>query len=132
MFQEQMFRESDFCQIVDSWRFHNDELNSGIILFIHCTWKPFSINLLASKFEKKRILISISRTYLWISLFFLVPCVWGPWSKFSQCDRSCGGGKMYKTRTKLEPAKYGGTCPGVAKVIKNCNTHECPSKCLFK
>ena len=62
----------------------------------------------------------------------VVQCVWGEWSMFSQCDKSCGGGKMYKTRTKLEPAKYGGTCPGVAKVIKDCNTHKCPSKCLFK
>ena len=58
-------------------------------------------------------------------------CVWGPWSVFSQCDKSCGGGKMFKTRTKLVTEQYGGTCPGWDKVIKNCNPEPCPGKSLF-
>ena len=58
----------------------------------------------------------------------LVPCVWGPWTEFSQCDKSCGGGKKLKTRPKLVTEKYGGYCDNLAKVVKDCNTHHCPSK----
>ena len=64
-------------------------------------------------------------------IYITVPCIWGPWSHFSSCDKSCGGGKMYKTRTKLVTEKYGGSCPGLDKVEKDCNTHKCPSKFIF-
>ena len=47
---------------------------------------------------------------------------------FSQCDKSCGGGKMFKTRTKVVTEKHGGYCDNLAKVVKDCNTHHCPGK----
>ena len=64
-------------------------------------------------------------------LLFLVPCVWGPWTEFSKCDKSCGGGKMVKTRTKVVEEKYGGYCDNIAEVVKDCNTQGCASKFLF-
>ena len=60
--------------------------------------------------------------------FILVPCKWGPWTEFSQCDKSCGGGKTFRTRKKLVTEKYGGTCEGLAKFEKECNTQDCPGK----
>ena len=78
-----------------------------------------------------RALISILEPTYELHYSVLVPCVWGPWSKFSQCDRSCGGGKMFKSRTKLVTEQYGGTCPGWDKVIKNCNPEPCPGESLF-
>ena len=38
---------------------------------------------------------------------------------------------MYKTRAKNVTEKYGGSCPGLDKEEKDCNTHECPGKFLF-
>ena len=72
----------------------------------------------------------LSNVYLRI-ISFIVNCVWGPWSDFSSCDKSCGGGKMYKTRMKLVTEKYGGSCSGWDKVEKDCNTHKCASKFPF-
>ena len=65
-------------------------------------------------------------------LLCLVDCVWAAWSEFSSCDKSCGGGTMYKTRTKLVSEKYGGSCYGEHRVEKPCNTHKCPGKFPYK
>ena len=63
-----------------------------------------------------------------LCLSFLVPCKWGPWTEFSKCDKSCGGGKTFRTRTKLVTEKYGGPCQGLAKFEKECNTQDCSGK----
>ena len=57
-----------------------------------------------------------------------VNCQWGSWTEFSQCHKSCGGGKTFRTRTKLVTEKYGGTCQGLAKFEKECNMQDCPGK----
>ena len=58
-------------------------------------------------------------------------CVWGKWSVFSQCDKTCGGGKMFKTRNKLVIEENGGSCPGWDKVVKDCNPQPCPGRYLL-
>ena len=60
-----------------------------------------------------------------------VPCVWGHWSEFSKCDKTCGGGKMFKTRIKVVTEQHGGACPGSDIVVKECNTQKCPGECLL-
>jgi len=47
------------------------------------------------------------------------PCEWGPWSP---CDKPCGIGETFRTRTGVS----GGPCPGPNKEVVYCNTHECP------
>ena len=59
---------------------------------------------------------------------FSVSCEWGPWSEFSNCDKTCGGGKMFRNRTKLVTEQYGGTCPGLGNDVKECNIQNCPGK----
>ena len=72
--------------------------------------------------------LQILRLVFELCLSFLVPCKWGPWTEFSKCDKSCGGGKTFRTRTKLVTEKYGGTCQGLAKSEKECNIQDCPGK----
>ena len=66
--------------------------------------------------------------YIMYSHIFLENCVWGPWTEYSNCDKSCGGGKMSKTRTKLVVEDYGGICYGWHTAEMDCNTFECKFK----
>ena len=58
----------------------------------------------------------------------LVDCIWAIWSDFSNCDKSCGGGQMYKTRSKVVYEQSGGFCIGEDKAYETCNTQSCPGK----
>ena len=60
-----------------------------------------------------------------------VDCVWSPWSKWSACSKSCGGGKRTKTRQKLIKEKNGGSCSGQSKSTVTCNKQNCPGKFLI-
>lgn len=50
------------------------------------------------------------------------------WSSFSACDRSCGGGKQFRTRQCNNPPAVfeGKPCEGPSRQEQPCNTHECP------
>ncbi|XP_076099012.1 SCO-spondin-like isoform X4 [Mytilus galloprovincialis] len=53
---------------------------------------------------------------------------WSPWSEFSDCDQSCGGGIQYKNRSCSNPKpEYGGEqCLGEEIDSNECNTQSCP------
>jgi hypothetical protein len=54
-----------------------------------------------------------------------VPCSVTMWAGWSGCDSKCGGGKMFRSRMIVEPAKGAGTpCPAV-KQTKKCNRDPC-------
>merc|ERR1719409_359752 len=56
-------------------------------------------------------------------------CHLSPWSTWSGCSRSCGGGHLKRTRRVLRPASGGGTCPreDAAERLdsKDCNAQPC-------
>ncbi|XP_036955086.1 A disintegrin and metalloproteinase with thrombospondin motifs 3 [Acanthopagrus latus] len=54
--------------------------------------------------------------------------VWGSWSKFGSCSRSCGTGVRFRTRQCNNPAPSNGgqDCPGVNYEYQLCNTDDCP------
>ena len=87
-----------------------------------------------SYFEIRPLLYSIHE-FIFVCFdlidFLSVPCKWGPWSEFSKCDKTCGGGKRFRNRIKLVTEQYGGACQGSDKVIKDCNTQKCPGECLL-
>ena len=60
-----------------------------------------------------------------------VNCVWGSWSQYSRCSRTCGSGKKTRFRDKTVTEKYGGKCNGLPSQTMSCNTDRCPSKCLL-
>ncbi|XP_029000548.1 ADAMTS-like protein 5 [Betta splendens] len=51
---------------------------------------------------------------------------WAPWSGWSDCSRSCGGGASVRTRTCITRNPVGGPCEGDPRQYKICNTKECP------
>jgi len=55
-----------------------------------------------------------------------VDCVWGSWSSYSSCSKSCGGGEKTKTRQKKTSEQNGGSCLGQRTSTAVCNTHNCP------
>ena len=62
----------------------------------------------------------------------LVDCAWGEWQN-GTCSKTCGGGELTHTRTKLVEAAHGGKeCNGEATETVNCNTETCPSKRLLE
>lgn len=53
---------------------------------------------------------------------------WGPWSAWSVCSLSCGGGVQQSQRECNSPLpKHGGKyCTGTRKKYRSCNTQNCP------
>ena len=60
--------------------------------------------------------------------FFPEDCVWGPWSTWLSCSKTCGGGTETRLRTKTKAERNGGNCPESGFDIKTCNTQSCPGK----
>ncbi|XP_078375584.1 coadhesin-like [Oculina patagonica] len=52
---------------------------------------------------------------------------WSPWSSWSECTYSCGGGKQTKTRTCTNPAPANGgkDCRGKNSDSQSCNKDDC-------
>jgi len=60
-----------------------------------------------------------------------VNCVWGPWSGYGACSKSCDTGVQTQTRVIQTPAKYEGTpCVGDSTMSRPCNTQICPASCV--
>jgi len=55
---------------------------------------------------------------------------WTTWNS-ATCDKSCGGGTHYRTRTIVTEANWGGdVCPHLSE-SSSCNTHSCPVDCDY-
>jgi hypothetical protein len=55
-----------------------------------------------------------------------VDCGLGPWSEWSQCSKSCGGGNQIRTRNiTVQPRNGGGACASTQET-RPCNTQSCP------
>nr|XP_026693109.1 thrombospondin type-1 domain-containing protein 7A isoform X2 [Ciona intestinalis] len=58
-----------------------------------------------------------------------INCQVGPWSKFSSCSASCGGGRKTRTRKIITRPQHGGTrCPALSDT-QSCNKNICPIDC---
>lgn len=53
---------------------------------------------------------------------------WSPWTRFTPCSRSCGGGVTFSSRrcNNPSPTQGGRFCHGAKKRFKSCRTHDCP------
>lgn len=59
-----------------------------------------------------------------------VDCAVSPFSAWSTCTRSCGGGSQNQHRVvEMQPAHGGVACPSLYHE-RICNTHECPVDCI--
>jgi len=56
--------------------------------------------------------------------------VWGKWSAYSKCSRTCGAGTRVRRRAcNAPPPKYGGRpCPGTSVQTGRCTSKACVSK----
>ena len=61
-------------------------------------------------------------------LVHLVNGVWGNWSSFSVCSKSCGRGTQIRQREcdSPSPAYGGAVCLGNINETRSCNTNVCP------
>ncbi|KPP80116.1 ADAMTS-like protein 5-like [Scleropages formosus] len=50
---------------------------------------------------------------------------WGPWSGWSSCSHTCGGGVSVRTRVCITRNPIEGPCPGDTRQYKICNAKEC-------
>ena len=58
----------------------------------------------------------------------VVDCEWDDW-QVGQCDKSCGGGLLTKTRVPKVDEQHGGQkCAGHSSITESCNVQECPGK----
>jgi len=61
-----------------------------------------------------------------------IDCVWGSWSDFNTCTKTCGTGNQTRTRVQTTLAQYGGVnCTGNTSEVQNCNTQGCPVPCAW-
>lgn len=59
-------------------------------------------------------------------------CQWGPWSKWTECSRHCGGGKIKRFRDIAVSRQNGGErCVGLFEQEADCNVAECPVICVW-
>ena len=50
-----------------------------------------------------------------------------PWSQWTECSRTCGGGRQARSRTcVIGPGVGFVKCTGDLTDIRDCNTHDCP------
>ena len=57
--------------------------------------------------------------------------MWGFWSSWCACTKSCGGGIQSKRRHIVKEATNDGNCTGKGKIMRQCNTNCCPRDCLW-
>ncbi|XP_072317213.1 adhesion G protein-coupled receptor B1 [Eucyclogobius newberryi] len=51
---------------------------------------------------------------------------WQPWSLWSGCSKTCGGGSQQRNRVCFGPFFEGQTCPGDREEVRTCNDKRCP------
>ncbi|XP_061571310.1 adhesion G protein-coupled receptor B1 isoform X2 [Cololabis saira] len=51
---------------------------------------------------------------------------WQPWSLWSGCSKTCGGGRQQRSRVCYGPFFGGQACPGERDEINKCNEKRCP------
>ncbi|XP_077454693.1 adhesion G protein-coupled receptor B1-like isoform X3 [Stigmatopora argus] len=51
---------------------------------------------------------------------------WQPWSMWSRCSKTCGGGSQQRNRLCYGPFFGGESCPGEREVVRLCNEQRCP------
>lgn len=56
-------------------------------------------------------------------------CMGTRWTRWSRCDKTCGGGTRVRTRDVYREAQCGGRDCGVLNQTRGCATEECPVDC---
>jgi len=54
-------------------------------------------------------------------------CAFSDWSAWGRCDKTCGGGQMYRKRTLVAHNEHGGVCAQLSNLAEtaSCNTQPC-------
>jgi len=59
-------------------------------------------------------------------------CLWNDFSAWSECDKDCGAGSQFRTRTVFQEARFGGEpCEGDEHEVQVCNENPCAVNCLW-
>lgn len=53
---------------------------------------------------------------------------WQPWSLWSGCSKTCGGGNQQRNRICYGPFFGGQPCPGEQEEVRRCNEKKCPGR----
>uniref|UniRef100_A0A8C2WWG9 Adhesion G protein-coupled receptor B1 n=1 Tax=Cyclopterus lumpus TaxID=8103 RepID=A0A8C2WWG9_CYCLU len=53
---------------------------------------------------------------------------WQPWSLWTGCTKTCGGGSQQKNRICYGPFFGGEACPGEREEVRGCNEKRCPGQ----
>ena len=53
------------------------------------------------------------------------PTFWSPWSEWTECSVTCGGGFQKKIRSCLDVSNGGKYCDGKEKEIRPCHKGQC-------
>lgn len=60
------------------------------------------------------------------------PVEFGPWTEWTECSRSCGGGRQARVRECIiPPGADEADCTGFLREVQDCNTNHCPGEFLW-
>ena len=67
------------------------------------------------------------------TFLLIVDGLWGQWTAYGQCSRTCGWGIKNRQRLCNKPTpRHGGRfCPGLASQTVRCNWNPCPALFTF-
>lgn len=61
-----------------------------------------------------------------------IDCVYTPWTDWTECSATCGGGIRQRFRTVRQPGRHGGiACTDTLSETESCNTKTCPVDCVY-
>ena len=67
-----------------------------------------------------------------VAFIMTVDGKWQPWSLWSGCSKTCGGGSQQRNRICYGPFFEGQVCPGEQEEVRLCNEKRCPGECMGK
>ena len=97
-------------------------------------YKYFEINLDNYQTELHNSKEHLFYSFSYTTSIYIVNGLWGKWSAYSRCSRTCGAGTRVRRRACNAPAPmYGGRpCPGVSVQSGKCQNKACVSKPSMK
>uniref|UniRef100_A0A673BR64 Adhesion G protein-coupled receptor B1a n=1 Tax=Sphaeramia orbicularis TaxID=375764 RepID=A0A673BR64_9TELE len=93
---------------------------------IACPGMSYSLTKAVTADQDKTIMFIMHVSILDYQSYVFLDGKWQPWSLWSGCSKTCGGGSQQRNRICYGPFFGGQPCPGDREEVRRCNEKRCP------